>query len=223
MEHTNVLRPVVLRLEPLLSSHLAKAEIREHTSLLARDALKKSAAAAGLSLTESLEFDDYGAPIAQNGVHWSITHSGAFAAAIAAPFLIGIDLEIKRASLNPALLPRTLSQDEQGQRGNDSQRLGMSLVDLLLTYWTIKEAATKATGQGFKDFKKCSIGSIERIDANTLISNVSYTMESQNQWNVLTRMEDRWICSIAFPRHTSDLSAEHHNLQNMAHRVMWIS
>ena len=77
------------------------------------------------------------------GFHFSITHTkrNAFCALAAVP--VGLDAEELTRRVNPALAKKILSPGEKAQydRAADQNRA-------LLTFWVLKEAAGKRTGQG---------------------------------------------------------------------------
>lgn len=83
---------------------------------------------------------DAGAPVIPGRpVYVSISHSGGFAAAVAASAPVGMDLQLPR-EISPALARRICAGSELDYAGGDQARL--------MRLWTMKEAYGKMTGRG---------------------------------------------------------------------------
>lgn len=76
-------------------------------------------------------------------LHFSLSHSGSFAACALSDFPVGVDLE-KRDSLSEPVLRRFFSPEEQALiRSSEDPDLSFTRL------WTGKESFVKATGSGF--------------------------------------------------------------------------
>ena len=83
------------------------------------------------------------------GVHWSISHTIAYVAAVAAGRPIGIDVEgIKELDLN--VMKRIASSDEWALNTQPIDHFSCRL-------WTAKEAVLKANGVGLAGLSACRI------------------------------------------------------------------
>lgn len=96
-----------------------------------------------LHLPLSIAAEPDGKPyLKDSALHFSLSHSGSFAACALSDLPVGLDLEY-RGRISDALLRRSFSPEEQTliRSSQDS--------DLLFTrIWTGKESFVKATGQG---------------------------------------------------------------------------
>lgn len=91
---------------------------------------------------------DRGKPYFQDSpLHFSITHTRKHAFCVLSQYPVGIDAEELDRKLHPGLEDRVLSPWEQEQfaRSEDKQKA-------LLTFWVLKEAQVKLTGQGLQGF-----------------------------------------------------------------------
>ena len=79
--------------------------------------------------------------------HFSLTHTPRHAFAALSRTPIGIDAEERSRQLNPQLARRILSDSEYAQYMSAEDR---NLC--LLSFWVLKEAAAKRTGQGLTGF-----------------------------------------------------------------------
>ena len=125
----------------------------------ARAALTLSAHLSGVVLGR-LEKGPRGEPLSSDGVHWSISHTQDFVAAVTSPHRVGIDIE-KIKPFGPALRSRVADQDE------------WALVDevddvLCCRFWTAKESVLKAVGIGLGGLGGCSIAEVG--DENLLLN-----------------------------------------------------
>ena len=77
--------------------------------------------------------------------HFSISHTPRHAFCVLADVPVGLDAEEMDRAVNPAIAPKILSAKElaQFQAAQDPSRA-------LLTFWVLKEAQAKFTGDGIK-------------------------------------------------------------------------
>lgn len=83
----------------------------------------------------------------QGDLHFSITHTKGHAFCVLSDRPVGIDAEELTRAVRPGLAEKILSPGEyaQYQAAPDKNRA-------LLTFWVLKEAAAKATGQGIRGY-----------------------------------------------------------------------
>lgn len=132
-------------------------------SAVAREALALSARRAGAALGE-LAHDENGAPLPSNGWHWSLTHAGAFAAAVVCRAPVGLDVA-RIEPRDPGIVPRVTSRDE------------LQLLDLLggsrwtafARVWSAKEAVLKKAGCGLGELSRCVLVAVPD-DATMILS-----------------------------------------------------
>ncbi|MBK8502500.1 MAG: 4'-phosphopantetheinyl transferase superfamily protein [Saprospiraceae bacterium] len=92
--------------------------------------------------------DDFGKPhIQESSWHMSISHTHEYTAVITAPFLVGIDIQIKVDKIS-RLAEKFLAAEELEQ-----VKLSASPIDHLHVYWGAKESLYKAYGRRALDFK----------------------------------------------------------------------
>ena len=92
--------------------------------------------------------DVYGKPyILESCWHMSISHTHEYTSVIAAPFLVGIDIQIKVDKITR--LAEKFLADEELEQVN----LSASPIDHLHVYWGAKESLYKAYGRRALDFK----------------------------------------------------------------------
>lgn len=90
--------------------------------------------------------DEFGKPhLEDSSWHISISHSNHLSAAIAAPFVVGIDIQ-KLVTKITRIVPRFLSEKEQASLEEST------LVPHAHVYWGAKEALYKAYGRKELDF-----------------------------------------------------------------------
>ena len=84
---------------------------------------------------------------AEGNVQFSITHTKAHAFCVLSDSPVGIDAEELTRQVKPGLAEKVLSPAEyaQYQAAPDKNRA-------LLTFWVLKEAAAKATGEGIRGY-----------------------------------------------------------------------
>lgn len=117
----------------------------------ARTALARSAAYSGVTLG-ALEKGDRGQPLPIHGIHWSLSHTSDYVAAVTAPYRIGIDIE-KIRPFTAALKNRVA--------GDCEWRLSPAVDETLFCrYWTAKEAVLKGVGAGLSGLPQCAISRI---------------------------------------------------------------
>ena len=83
----------------------------------------------------------------EENIHFSITHTKKNVFCVMADVPVGIDAEEMDRKVNPALAEKILSPEEYAQylEANDPNRA-------LLTFWVLKEAAAKSTGEGLHGY-----------------------------------------------------------------------
>lgn len=142
------LYPTILAV-PETSQQLTGRAKSKMLSRLAREALFASCQRSGWPIVK-LDKDQNGAPLSENGYHWSLSHKSKFVAAVVAPYPIGIDIE-KIRPFSDALQRRIASTAEW--------RLGSKIEPDLLFYrfWTAKEAVLKAVGVGLSGLAHCRV------------------------------------------------------------------
>ncbi len=127
-----------------------------------------------------------GEPLPNNGIHWSISHTIAYVAAVVADRPIGIDVEgIK--DLEPNVLKRIASEVEWS--------LGTGAIDYFsCRIWTAKEAVLKANGVGLAGLSECRV---ERVIDDVELG-LSYGGEAWRASHFLAL--DRHIVSVTETR-----------------------
>ncbi|MFW5635095.1 MAG: 4'-phosphopantetheinyl transferase family protein [Thermodesulfobacteriota bacterium] len=173
------IHPVILKVPP----EYLELPVRERVRFLsryARRAVSESAARAGFRLT-SFPKNENGAPLALDGVYWSLTHKPAYVAGVAAPGPIGIDIEEIR-SRSERLKDRIAGPEE------------WDLVDAeqpesFFRYWTAKEAVLKAAGVGLAALSGCRI--LKIMDTHHLVVD----FQGQN-WTVAHHFFDGHLASV---------------------------
>lgn len=104
----------------------------------------------GLEKREHLNKDEFGKPFyKKSNQHFSLSHSGNFAAALLGPDQCGLDIQTFEQKISK-IVPRILS-------GIELQKLAHAKDDeiLMTTFaWSAKEAVYKAYGKKKLDFKK---------------------------------------------------------------------
>lgn len=152
----SLLHPVILAVP---ESDLA-LERREKVKALgrrARSALDQSARLSGLPLDLlALEKGDLGAPIPQGDIHWSLSHKEWFVAAVAAPYPIGIDIEMIKPVEN-GLYDRIADEAEWALAGDKNS-------ENFFRYWTAKEAVLKAVGKGMTGLNDCRVVGVAKAN-----------------------------------------------------------
>jgi 4'-phosphopantetheinyl transferase len=166
---------------PLGVRELTGKEKVQVLSAHARTALALSARLSGVVLGP-LEKGARGEPLSRDGVHWSISHTTDFVAAVTAPHRVGIDIE-KVKPFGPALRSRVA--------GHHEWHLVREADDTLCCrFWTAKEAVLKAVGIGLGGLSKCSIVDITdqnlRLDYETGSWMVSHCSRAPNHLAAVT-------------------------------------
>lgn len=91
---------------------------------------------------------DRGKPYFPGGIwHFSITHTKAHAFCVLSRNPVGIDAEETDRKVNPALAEKILSPGEKKQFDAASDKR-----TALLTFWVLKEAQAKCTGEGLRGY-----------------------------------------------------------------------
>lgn len=101
----------------------------------------------GKSLPE-IRIQERGKPyFAEGGYHFSITHTKHYAFCALSENNIGIDAEELDRKLNLKLAEKVLSPGEKAQFDASEDK-----IHALLTFWVLKEAAAKLTGEGLQGY-----------------------------------------------------------------------
>lgn len=142
--------PVILAV-PEAGPGLSGEQRVARLSRLSREALRMSAEASGLVLSDPLKDGD-DVPIPLNGTYWSVSHKPRCVAAVVSAEPAGIDIE----DLEPRSEPpyRLVASEAEWELGGGRSQ------DLFFRYWTAKEAVLKAAGVGITGLKKCTVASI---------------------------------------------------------------
>ena len=91
---------------------------------------------------------DRGKPYFPGGIwHFSITHTKAHAFCVLSRNPVGIDAEETDRKVNPALAEKILSPGEKKQFDAAPDKR-----TALLTFWVLKEAQAKCTGEGLRGY-----------------------------------------------------------------------
>lgn len=101
-------------------------------------------------------YSEKGKPLLEKGeIHFSISHSGEWAAVALDKQPVGIDVEVIRP-VDPRLITRICTDDDLVflKNGNQDENLA------LLKIWTAKEAYFKKTGTGIVGFKTVSYSAL---------------------------------------------------------------
>ncbi len=144
------LYPVVLSIDERQVKELSGAQKVNFLRKTTRQALKLSAEKSNLILGP-LEKDEKGAPIPVDGIYWSLSHKTACVAAVVSKHIVGIDVEELNPRNSSILFDYTATKQEWALCAPSPN------WEFFYRFWTAKEAAIKATGQGLKDLKKCKI------------------------------------------------------------------
>ena len=145
------LHPVISRV-PSSEQRLAGKEKVTYLSAFARKALLISASKSNVVL-EKMNKNTDGAPLAYNGIYWSISHKSTYVAGVVASKPVGIDVERIR-QVNAALYGK-IAASEEWQLGEEKGG-----HTLFFRYWTAKEAVLKASGVGLKALSSCYIDQV---------------------------------------------------------------
>lgn len=134
-----------LELSPAEQGQLQAIKGRRHTEWLAvRYLLHRMS---GREVRGECLKDEFGKPYLSNSdYHISISHSHGMAAVIAAPFLVGIDIQLFVQKIG-VLAPRFLHPDELQFLGTEHR------IEKLHVLWGAKEAIYKAYGRRELEFK----------------------------------------------------------------------
>lgn len=106
-----------------------------------------------------IAYTDRGKPYFPGGkLFFSITHTKSHAFCVLSDVPVGIDAEELDRKVNPALGEKILSPDEYAQYldAKDQNRA-------LLTFWVLKEAAAKCTGEGLRGYPNKTDFSLEDL------------------------------------------------------------
>lgn len=110
--------------------------------------MARSAAMIGTPIC-SFDTDSSGAPIAIDGIHWSLSHKPEYVAGVAAKHPTGIDVEKIRPVEN-LLFDRVIGESERKLMDADPNFL-------FFRFWTAKEVVLKRMGIGLAGLSKCRV------------------------------------------------------------------
>jgi len=131
--------------------------------------------------TDGWEKELSGAPLANQGFHWSISHKRLYAVAVIADRPVGIDVEViepRKNQLHDALA------DER-----EWELLGDRSWESFFRLWTAKEATLKMHGVGVGEFSECCL--VDITGPNQL------EMDYQNQtYNIEQYFHDNHIFAV---------------------------
>ena len=110
----------------------------------------------------------------QPQIHFSVSHNeDAAVIAISRKHALGVDIEATTTQANEDVIEMFFSPAEQASMDNDADRRSTQFV----RFWTLKEAYTKMTGEGFTaDFATIEFDAIE----NTMTGNDEVSFETFN-------------------------------------------
>jgi 4'-phosphopantetheinyl transferase len=173
------IHPVILKVPPGYGELPVRERVR-FLSRFGRRAVSESAARAGYRLT-SFPKDENGAPLAVDGIHWSLTHKPGYVAGVAAPGPIGIDIEEIR--------PRSERLKDRIAGPEEWELIDSEAPESFFRFWTAKEAVLKAAGVGLTALFQCTIRQV--IDFRCLA--VSYKGKT---WTVAHFFFDGHIAAV---------------------------
>ena len=139
--------PVIWRVPPSGRRLSGRAQV-DFLRQYAREAVARSAAIQNLPI-RSFDADPSGAPIAVDGIYWSLSHKPDYVAGVAAKHPTGIDIEKIRPVEN-RLFDRVINASERKLLDADSSLL-------FFRFWTAKEAVLKRMGVGLAGLSKCRV------------------------------------------------------------------
>jgi len=153
---------VIIRPTPGQGRDKPSAERVANQKHAAREAVVAAAALQGLALAE-LPRDEHGAPLPEEGAHWSITHTRDYVAGAAAPWPVGVDIErVRRASDEV--------RDEAASGAElalIAKRFGETADEAFTRIWSAKEAFLKLTGEGLTGLSRCLVAPNTAIEGRT--------------------------------------------------------
>lgn len=117
-----------------------------------RKTIVLSAEKSGLPPPGAFHKDDRGAPLAEQGVWWSVSHKPDYVAGVVSRLRIGIDVE-KLTPRSEALFPKVVTPAEAALFSQDRWTV-------FFRCWTAKEAVLKSQGSGIADLSRCKIVSV---------------------------------------------------------------
>ena len=183
---TNIIYPVILK----VSLKNRKLTGREQVAFLqkhARQAVAVSARRGSVDLP-AFEKDSRGAPLARNGIFWSLAHKPEYVAGVVAKTPTGIDIE-KIRPVRAGLFERITDERER--------QLGPLSDEFFYRFWTAKEAVLKATRMGLAGLSRCKI--IRIVDADVLEVAINGI-----KWRVTHRIYDHHLISVTSDDHAID-------------------
>jgi len=139
--------PVIWRVPPSGRRLSGKAQV-DFLRQYAREAVARSAAIQNLPI-RSFDTDSSGAPIAVDGIYWSLSHKPDYVAGVAAKHPTGIDIE-KIRPVEKRLFDRVINASERKLLNADPNFL-------FFRFWTAKEVVLKRMGVGLAGLSKCRV------------------------------------------------------------------
>lgn len=175
------LYPVILSVPAEVKATPAQEKVRL-LSLIARDAVRRSAEKSELSIPDFLK-DDRGAPIPSRGVFWSLSHKPDYVAGVVSVRPIGIDVEAIQE--RTAALFRKIAGEEERRLLEDNEDGSFAFHRC----WTAKEAVLKAAGVGLRKLSRCTILSVPSNDTTRI------RLDGQN-WTVAHLRFDNHLAAV---------------------------
>jgi 4'-phosphopantetheinyl transferase len=148
----------VVRAVPPAGRNLSGKERADFLKRYARQAVARSAAIQNLPI-RSFDTDPSGAPIAVDGIYWSLSHKPDYVGGVAAKHPTGIDIEKIRPVEN-RLFDRVINASERKLLDADPNFL-------FFRFWTAKEVVLKRMGIGLSGLSNCRVRHV--IDDDQLI------------------------------------------------------
>ncbi len=118
-----------------------------------------------------------GKPYFQDGkVHFSISHTKSHVFCALSDRPVGVDAEALDREINLALAEKILSSAEMEQYGNaeDKRRA-------LLTFWVLKEAAAKCSGEGLRGYPNHTAFSLDDPRVRVIDGCLVAVIEEENE------------------------------------------
>ncbi|MDD5091493.1 MAG: 4'-phosphopantetheinyl transferase superfamily protein [Candidatus Wallbacteria bacterium] len=185
---TGSIFPVIAQVET--GAHSAREKNRI-LSELSRVALMMSATCGRFRLNQVVK-SEFGAPLPDGGVHWSVSHKDTMVAAVCAGFPVGIDIE--------KVVPRSASLLDYIACRKEWELIGAKDWPNFYRLFTAKEAASKQSGEGISALRAFRLIScplpglliLERKGQKTEICQlkvpghiVSVTFGQRTEWKIL--------------------------------------
>lgn len=145
---------------------------------------------------ELMEIADTRKPYLSNeAIHFSISHCGDYAAAIASKTgRVGVDVELVKPVIQK-IQHKFLDRDETALLTTAMMETGLSYAALLTACWSAKEAIFKWYGNGGMDFKKHMqlVACTYNGDGSTLLLQVLFAKEAEVLLNVTCAFSEEFM------------------------------